>query len=387
VGRNFTVLARDPALRNLGPIDAYATLQAVPRFNDVGSWSLAYPQGSRGAELLTAGGGVRIFRRDATAGPPVISGPVTSITQTLDGQNKTPLLTFSGPCDNVWLAARRAYPVPGQPESAQTSAAFDVRTGHAESVMKAYVSANAGPAAHGVRPVAGLVVAADLAAGLTVTGSARFDVLLTLLQGLAVSGGGLGFNVQQIGRQLVFNVYQPADLTKRIRFSTATGSLGGYQYQLTGPSGTTAIVGDGGSGAGRAFSVFTDTQAESDWAMRFETFVDQSGTTDATQIAQAGQQALDSGSPQAQVTFSPVDTPQRRYGIDYGLGDTVTVVMDTVAIADVVREVTIADDPQNGLSWSPTVGTSQASDPSSASTIYRALRSVAIAIGKLQRER
>lgn len=387
MARNFTVLARDSALRNLGTIDAYATLQAVPRFNDVGAWSLSYPQGSRGAELLVAGGGVRIFRKDATAGPPIISGPVMSVTETLDGQNRTPLLTFSGPCDNVWLAARRAYPVPAQPESNQSAAVYDTRSGPAESVLKAYVNANAGPGARAPRPVANLAVAADLATGSTIAGAARFDVLLTLLQGLAVNAGGLGFRVQQIGRALVFDVYHPADRTKRIRFSTATGSLGSYQYQLIGPTGTTAIVGDGGSGAGRSFAVFTDTLAESDWGMRFETFVDQSGTTDATQIAQAGQQALDSGSPQAQVTFTPIDTPQRRYGIDYGLGDKVTVQLDSAAVVDVVREVTITDDPTSGLTWSPTVGTSQASDPSSASTIYRALRAVAIAIGKLQRER
>ncbi len=381
--RNFTVQARDTDFTNLGAIDAYNALSVVPRFNAVGSWSLTYRADSRAAGLLAAGGGIQITRRGSTT--PVITGPVGVIAESLDSSRKIPLLTFSGPCDNIYLAARLCYPVPGNALSAQTSA-YDIRSGAAETVMKQYVNLNLGPGALAARRAAGLTVETDAARGATAGYSARFDTLLTVLQALAVTGH-LGFQVQQVGTGLVFSVYVPSDRSGYVRFSTKTASLGGYAYTLTAPTGTSAIVGDANTSTGRAFTTYTNTVAESDWAIRYEVFADQANTVDGAQLAQAGAQALDAGSPQAQVTFAPIDTPQRSFGLDYHLGDTVTVELGTNAVVDVVREVLLTDDVSTGVQVSPTVGGSQAAGPSTNSAIYKALRYLGVAVGRLQRRR
>jgi energy-converting hydrogenase Eha subunit E len=316
----------------------------------------------------------------------VITGPVTAPVETLGDGFAEPVLTVSGACDNYYLGTRLAYPTPGATLASQASV-YDVRSGAAETVMKGYVDANLGPGAFDpLRRLANLTLEADSHRGASVAFSARFDNLLTLLQKLAVTGG-VGFKVQQVGGGLVFSVYEPADRSASVRFSRTTGSLGSYQYQLTAPTGTTAIVGDGGSGVGRRFTSYTDTTAESDWGLRVEVFVDMASTTDVTQVIQGGQQALDSGSPQAQVTFAPRDTPQASYGSDYALGDTVTVQTGSRQLVDVVREVSLTDDTTSGVTVSPTVGGSQAADASATPTIYRQLRSALVAIGLLQRRR
>jgi hypothetical protein len=375
----FEVFARGADLGNLGTINGYTDLLCTPRFNAVGSWSLSYPVGSLGASLLGAGRGVRILRD----GGEVLTGPVIDIEETLSKDRKTPLVQFSGPCDNIWLAGRRALPNPATSGDTYASA-YDVRSGVAETVMHAYTNANAGPGALAIRRVPGLTMGVDSARGPAVAYSARFQSLLEVLQDLALTGG-LGFRVVHRPGGLVFETYAPADLRKLVRFDAATRSLGAYSFSISGPTADAVYVGDANPATGRSFKRYTDDEAISDWG-RFEGFVDKSDTTDATQLAQAGAAALDQGSPQAQVTFEPRDTPQHRYGVDFGLGDTVTVRVRLGDVADVVRELTITDSASDGLKIRPTVGGSRASDPSNNSLIYRSLSYLARAVGYLQRK-
>lgn len=379
--KQFTVEARAADLSNLGPISDYSSLEVHPRFNAVGSWSLTYPASSRAASLLKAGRGVRIVRNGSTT--PVLTGPVNTVSETIDNR-KNPLLTFTGFCDNVWLGNRLAYPVPSADLLHQTDE-YDIRAGAVETVMHGYVNDNLGPGALTARQVPGLTLAVDAGRGGTTSQYARFDNILVLLQQLALSSG-LGFQVQQLaaGGPLVYSVYTPTDRSATIRFSTTTGSLGSYTFGLTGPDATVAIVGDGTSGVGRAFAEFINTVAESDWQTRRETFVDNRNTTNFTAITQSGQQALDSGSPQAQVQYTPIDTPQRRYGIDYGLGDVVTVAVETGTVVDVVREVAITDGG-SGITTSPVVGGPGATDQNVTPAIYAMFRGLAVRLGLLER--
>jgi hypothetical protein len=378
----FKVYARDTDLSKLGTIDGYSSLSCTPRFNAVGSWSLTYPIGSLGAELLGAGRGVRIFRAGAPSSRPLMTGPVMDFVETLGPDRKTPSVKFTGVCDNFWLSSRRALPAPAT-DADTYAVAYDTRTGLSETVMKAYVNANAGPGALAYRRVPTLTIGPDLGRGAATSYSARFESLLELLQNLGARTG-LGFQVQQIGAGLVFDVYAPRDLRKLVRFTTANRSLGAYSYSVSGPTADAVYVGDGDPGTGRSFKRFSDADVIADWG-RIEAFVDQSNSQDATQVAQAGQQALDNGSPQAQVSFEPRDTPQHRYGTDFGLGDTVTVRVRLGDVADVVREVTITDDSSDGVKVRPTVGGTQASDSDNNSVIYRSLSYLGRAVGYLQR--
>jgi hypothetical protein len=381
--RHFNVLIRNHALATIGVAADYTSLELHPRYNDVGTWSLTFPESSRAASLLTVGTGVRITRAGGT--DTVLSGPVRNLELSQSADRVTTEVKVSGPCDNTYLAERTAWPVPGAALNAQTDA-YDVRTGVAETIMKGYVDDNAGPSAASGRPVTGLSIAADLGIGPTITGSARFYSLLVLMQDLAIAGGGIDFHVRQTGAALVFDVRAPIDHSATVRFSRRSGSLAEFAYSLAAPTVTNAIVAGTGVGAARIFVQRTNTTAETDWYARVESFVDQRDTTDLTELQKAGDDALTEGAPTTQLSFVPVDSPARQYGIDYGLGDLVTVELSpTISFTDIVREVAITDSTSDGLRIKPTVGSYGASDPSTTPLIYSALRKLGIALGLLQR--
>jgi hypothetical protein len=68
--------------------------------------------------------------------------------------------------------------------------------------------------------------------------------------------------------------------------------------------------------------------------------VDQRGTDDAAQLAQAGFEALvDNGKTRVVMEVTPSDTNTMLYGSDWGLGDTITVVANNVEATAVVYEI------------------------------------------------
>ncbi len=383
--RRFTVVARAADLSLLDQIPLYSALSIVPRFCDIGTWSLTYPADSKAARLLARSGGIQITRAGASASDPIMTGPLTSVVETDQGGQVSRV--FSGVCDNVWLADKRAWPVPTQSLTNQNGSGYDYRTGDAETIMRGYVQANAGTGALSGRNT--LVVNLEATNGHrgAATGySARFQSVLEILQSLANSAG-IGFRVRQIGSQLVYQTYTPVDHSGIVRFSHSSGSLAGYSFQLNAPTTTRAIVGDSGLDVGRVFQQFIGTLAESDWNRKIETFVDQRSdlSTTVAQIAQAGQDALNSGSPTAQVTFTAQDVARIAYGVDYGLGDKVSVeIADGTAVVDVVREVLVTDGSA-GVTTSPTIGNTGASDPSVTPLNYKRLRDLLRRVGKLER--
>jgi Siphovirus ReqiPepy6 Gp37-like protein len=217
-----------------------------------------------------------------------------------------------------------------------------VRTGPAEDVLKAYVEANMGPSAPGARRVAGLTVEASNGLGASVTGQARFQTLQDLLKGLA-DVAGLGFTIEQLNNGLQFQVYQPVDRSSNVRLDLYNGRLTKSDYAYSQPKVTRTIVGGDGDGTARVFlehSNDTSLGAEAAWGRRIEVFADARSTTDPAKLAASGEEVLaNDGKTQLSVTINPSDDQTMLFGVDWNLGDKVSVVVGDVELVSVVSEV------------------------------------------------
>lgn len=343
----WRIYARDPQLRRQGQIADFQSLRAILRHNEVGNWALEVPASSPALSMIGWMGGIIVTRNNAVA----FSGPLAEFARTYNTEGDT--VTLAGHTDNVHLASRLALPVPlGPPYTAE----HDVRTGPAGTIMAEYVSANLGPNAADPRKLSGLIVPQSTI-GQTITGRARFVVLIELLQELAIQGGDLGFRVQQAGSSLQFVVFSPSDLTASVRFSHRQRNLQAFDYGEQAGQGNYVYAAGGGEGTARIIEEGSDLASVTLYG-RWERFSDRRDTSVVAELRDDITEELATWASKERMKLTPVDTQMQRYGSDYQLGNRVTVVLDTGRmVKDVVREVEISMTPNEGVVVSPTVGT------------------------------
>lgn len=353
----WTLYLRNPLLQREGQIDDFEKLEAIPRFNDVGTWVIDIDGRARLASLLaTAGYGIELVRDDTTV---VMSGPTRNRIFTRNGDALQ--LTVSGVDDMTWLKRRQAHPQPASPTPPYGTNEHDVRTGTASTVLRAYVNANAGVGALAPRRVPGLGVDADPVLGSSITGRARWQVLLTLLQELAIAGGNLGFRVRKSGTTLLFQVYQPVDRTGSVVLSNEMGNVYGYKAESEASEVNYLYLGGGGEGTSRTIKEGFDSDEVSTWG-RIEAFQDRRDTTDDAELSQEITKTLAEGAGKAGLTINPVDIDDMTFLDDYDLGDRVTYVIDGVASTEVVREARITLTPEGPQQTVPGLSTPGRSD-------------------------
>lgn len=385
----YQIIVRDKNRKRVGELDALRSLKIVPRFNDVGSWELVIPKGHPKAALLTPGGWLTFL--PVSGGREVASGHVRGLKEVWSASDPgAGTLTAYGPTAEVVLLDRLAYQVPSQVSTIQSASDYDRRTGPAETIIKQYVDVNGGPSAIRSRLTFGLVIEPDQGRGLTVKGSARMDVLLTLVQGLA-QAGGLGFRVAFIPStvsptpsqpvqpdQMQLQIYVPRDLSLLARFGRELGNLVSYEYTQEAAKSSAAIVGGGGDGTARVFAEVWNTNATSAWGPRSETFVDRRDTSDSTELTQSATNETITNGTQNALSIKTMDTPNLMFGRDYYLGDTVTVV--DAPVSDVLKEVEITWDASSGPSTTSTVGTKSTSGTPKILAILTALNTKVTAL-------
>jgi len=326
----------------------------VVRFNSVGSWRVSLAADSPVVDLLrTPGAGILLRGPGGT----ILSGPTQSARLIQTGEDTEGTWVIEGVSDQLVLVDRVAYPDPAEVDVSAQSVANDIRIGPAETVIKEYVDANlvSGPS---VRVTPGLVLATDQARGDQVRGNARFAPMHELIQNLAASGG-LGFDVLQVDEDLVFDVYEPTDVSADVRLDVFNDSLSSSDYFYAAPTVTRAIVAGAGEGVERLFieeTTQTAEDAETAWNRRIERFIDQRGTEELEQLQQKALEVLiENGRTLVTIAVTPSETGSLQYGVDWGLGDTVTVVAGDVEAVAVVNEVGISVS-EDGLRLAATVG-------------------------------
>lgn len=354
---DLTVEVRNAALQRVGQIhpENLVGFTAVLRDKEVGSWSIKLPVGHPiSEELVKPNAGIIVTTSQGT----LLSGPTVAVTLNQSTDDPEGTYEILGKDDSVILTERLAYPTPASSNVAAQTNAYDVRTGAAETVLKAYVAANIGPTAPTVRRVTGLTVETDLARGTTVTGSARFTNLQELLKGIA-DVGGVSYNIEQVGTGLVFQVTSPVDRSAYVRLDLYNGRLKSSDYAYSQPLTTRVIVGGDGDDAARTFLERTSTDslaAETLWGRRIETFVDSRNTTVTAELQAAADEVLVvDGKTQLSVTIAPSDDQTMLFGKDWNLGDKVTVVVGSTELVAVVTEVGLLIS-EDGVRIAATVG-------------------------------
>ena len=354
---DLTVEVRNANLERLGQITASELVgfEAVLRFNNVGSWSLTLPANHYLAPAIReTGSGIIVTGPNRV----LLSGPMRSVTVDKSTDDPIGTLKVEGTDDSVILGERLAYPTPTTADVQLQTSAFDKRTGVASTVMRAYVDANIGPSAPVARRVTELTIGTDPLVGSIVYGSARFDVLGQLLSNLAAVDG-LGFDVLQQDSVLEFKVYQPQDKTAEVRMDIANDTLSSTKFSYSAPGSTVAIVAGQGTEENRVFRQVTTTEsvtAEANWGRRIETFIDERSTDVEDELTQAGLEKLaEEGKTLVSLEVTPSSDLTMEYGVDWNLGDKVTVVVDEDQLSATVTSVAIRIET-DGIYIGATVG-------------------------------
>ncbi len=346
----WKIEVRAPDLTRVGELDDYQSLDMLLKFNDVSTWQLQVDRANRlAAALVAPGAGIVVSRNGQT----ILSGTRTNREDRQD--DKTDTITLSGVDDTAWLKWRVAHPQPGTPQPPYSTAAEEAATGSASSVLQWFAQRNVGQDALVARRA--LVTVAHPGYGLTITGRARWQNLLTMMQELAVMGAvdgiPVGFRVVQGATGLQYGAYVPVDRTTTAIFSRGLGNLRALTYRETVPEATYWFVGGAGTGTGRTIFEMPDSAAIAVWGRREGEFVDASTAANAGELQQAAVKAqADSGGTRT-LAITPIDTEQLAFGIHYGLGDRVTAVMapvggssTEVVVQDIVRQCRITLTPE-----------------------------------------
>jgi len=314
----------------------------VLRYNNVGSWSMKLPYGHRLGELLRLPGyGIIVTGPADTV---IMSGPTLGATLNQTSDNLEGDWLISGASDEIILQEHLAYPTPSTSDVQAQIIPYDERSGPAETVLKGYVNANIGPSAPVARKIPLLAIELNEARGEVVTGRARFDQLNELFYDLAQLGG-LGYKIDQAGEELEFKCYVPTDRSATVRMDMDNQKLSSSNYSYASARVTRAIVGGQGEDEWRRFvEVSNDDSeaAESAWGRRIEVFKDNRNSRDEAVLTQSGQELLiDQGKTIVEMSVTPSDDINMRFGVDWYLGDKITIVIQDIEAKAVVTEIGI----------------------------------------------
>jgi hypothetical protein len=361
---DYTILVTDQGLDVVGdPIACWTTIDVTLRFNEPGSGLFTVPGYEWIREQMAPGCRVVVIRDQRI----LLAGPVEKwlFERSDDGDNAGDgTLTVNFSDDLALVVARQTYPNPALTPALQTTDSW-TNTGNAELALRALVDGNAGPGALVDRQVPQLILGGVAGVGTSITSTAqRMEPLGDVLRRVALAGGGIGFRTRQSGPQILFEVYQPLDMSNQVVFGFGAGNLKYVGYEVVAPTATAAIVGGQGDGADRFVTERVNAGAQASWG-RMEILVNRPGTDPAADLNAAGDEALADGAETARLPTSTSDTPFQRYGVDYDLGTKVSVESwPGSMISDLVSTVHIQAWPTSGEYVSCTVGSqAENSDP------------------------
>ena len=219
-----------------------------------------------------------------------------------------------------------------------------VKTGPAESVIKEYVSEQAGPGA-GTRARAGLSIEADGGGGNVVRVNKPYRNLLATIQEIAKVGGG-DFDLVRTGAGLFefrwFDGQRGTDRSGTVTFNIALGNMEQPRLTQRRHNEINAVyVGGQGQGAARVIVLRTDPAriADSPWN-RIERWRDGRHEADIAGLNDLGDEWVEEGRPFDDLTFIPLQTPGSTLDLHYFFGDLVTGEMLGISAVKQIKAYT-----------------------------------------------
>lgn len=366
------------------PIAGWTQVDAIKKFNEPGSGSVDLPARPEVMAQLQPGNRLVLIRDGQIwmAGPMEIPA---DYTWSVDGEPGPGLVTVNFSDDLATVAGYITWPEPAEAWTDQQGNTWrQITATNAETIIRQLVDENCGPGALAARRIPNFVLDTAAGVGTTTTVNTRFEPLLEAARRVAVDGGAIGFRVRQDGTQLKFGCYAPADLTATARFSVGLGNLRSIASKVSAPTVTHALVaGSETEGSTtRTFVQVADTAAAAAW-WRVEKYVDASEADDSTgELTQAGAVELADGAAPVELATVTIDTPGLKAGLDFDLGDKVTVALPYgVEIADLVRSIHLQATPDSGEYVATLVGSPAATtDPQ----MVKAIRTLGRRLGRLE---
>jgi hypothetical protein len=235
----FDIAIYTKAFQRVGWVNDPLELVVTPRHNQIGTATITVPTTHhRVPALVVEGARVWIHYQ----GDHLMSGPVRLVSgqgPTIDGT-----LTFQVEDDLRLLWRILGWPVPGAAYTAQ-GVKDDQRTGPAETVAKAYITANAVN-----RLGLPVTVAANLARGDSISVAMRMSVLADKLLP-AIDTAGIGLSVRQSGAGLLVDAYAPSVYPQVL--TEASGVVQSWSLSRTAFGASRTVAGGSGVGVGREF--------------------------------------------------------------------------------------------------------------------------------------
>ena len=351
----FTIEVYNGGYQFKGTIGNPTLLRANPRHNLRETATIEMPTDHLRLADMAAPDARALIRYD---GEHLISGKVR--LRAGQGPRSVGTVTFDVVGHSRLLERMCGWANPAHPLDTQgTDAAFDTRTGPAESVLKGYVSANlSSPGRNWWEPI---TVAPSLGRGSNITAKIRFTPLADTLLPL-IDKAGIGVTVQQQGAGLVVDCYQPRVYGRTL--SEASGVVQEWSWSEADPEGTRMIAGGPETGTNRTFRQVIDAGLETKYKDIIEVFTDAGDASGSTDLIAKATTALADLAPKAGLSLKLSETNTFRYdptGVNgIRVGDIVRVeVGPGVIVEDVLREVALEWTTDNGLVVTPMVGDKQ----------------------------
>ena len=322
---------------------------AVLRNNDISTFSLEV----NGGDLLSSRfeKGWRIVIEDE--GQQLCAGTPSTLGRSSNDGAHT--LDLSGSDDMVWLRDMITLPNPAAAADNQDQDAYWKASGRGAPLIynltRLLVGQNARTEFR--RPL--MVNNPGVGFGKTLSVNTRFKTVLEEVQSLAIqSGAVVTLSQDDTNRRTVMDISAGRDLSRAVRMTEINGGIGGWELSEEAPTVTQVLVAGQGEGTERTLKLVSGNSNE--WGFRGLQFQDRRDTNEIAELTLAGEETLEEGRATANITVEIHETPNKRFGRDFRLGDTITVQLeDGVLVTDIVQTAEISWG-ENGREVKLTIG-------------------------------
>lgn len=203
-------------------------------------------------------------------------------------------------------------------------------TGTRETIVRTWVDANCINPIETSRKQYPIVLGTIKGIGSSLTDQTRYKVLTDEISRVLLTEDlGYGLEIDIANKRFVFNVYEGVNRTSlqsvnpRVLFGLKYGNIADYK-KVKDTTGTKNVIYVAGQGEGADRTIVKVTGLGT---RKKETFVDARDTDLLNELTERGNQKLTELSEINNYEFETIER-QFKYGIDYELGDYVTVVLD-----------------------------------------------------------